>query len=190
MTEPKTTKRCLGYGSSDTHIYYLRQLVSHKSPCLQSACISSIRTQNTDTISLCPDAQLNREAIHCMERVQVCDKKKHAYVSGISMPAFYFTPFLYITTRFHRMISERSAVWNPHHPQLSPKHLVLSTPLPTCTRKAKLTGRDFDHSIFERGFRANKKDTLEVEDQVSVLIEEATAVENLCQCYIGWCPFW
>jgi FKBP12-rapamycin complex-associated protein len=56
--------------------------------------------------------------------------------------------------------------------------------------QAKLTGRDFDHSIFERDFKANKKDTLEVEDQVSVLIEEATSVENLCQCYIGWCPFW
>jgi FKBP12-rapamycin complex-associated protein len=43
----------------------------------------------------------------------------------------------------------------------------------------KLTGRDF---------RANY--TLTVEAQVQRLIQQATAIENLCQCYIGWCPFW
>jgi FKBP12-rapamycin complex-associated protein len=26
--------------------------------------------------------------------------------------------------------------------------------------------------------------------QVQRLIDQATSVENLCQCYIGWCPFW
>jgi phosphatidylinositol kinase/protein kinase (PI-3 family) len=29
-----------------------------------------------------------------------------------------------------------------------------------------------------------------IADQVRVLIEQATLHENLCQCYIGWCPFW
>ncbi|KAJ3431054.1 serine/threonine-protein kinase mtor [Anaeramoeba flamelloides] len=43
----------------------------------------------------------------------------------------------------------------------------------------KLTGRDFD---------PNK--TLDVTQQVEMLIEEASSVENLCQCYNGWCPFW
>lgn len=43
----------------------------------------------------------------------------------------------------------------------------------------KLTGRDF------------KPDTeLSVPEQVDRLIQQATAVENLCQCFPGWCPFW
>eukprot|EP00499_Haloplacidia_sp_CaronLabIsolate_P002700 CAMPEP_0196786586 /NCGR_PEP_ID=MMETSP1104-20130614/21641_1 /TAXON_ID=33652 /ORGANISM="Cafeteria sp., Strain Caron Lab Isolate" /LENGTH=145 /DNA_ID=CAMNT_0042156909 /DNA_START=39 /DNA_END=476 /DNA_ORIENTATION=- len=29
-----------------------------------------------------------------------------------------------------------------------------------------------------------------VEDQVDQLIREATSTLNLCQCYIGWGPFW
>ncbi|KAJ3451110.1 serine/threonine-protein kinase mtor [Anaeramoeba flamelloides] len=43
----------------------------------------------------------------------------------------------------------------------------------------KLTGNDF-----------NLNYTLDVPEQVQMLIEEATSYENLCQCYIGWCPFW
>ncbi|XP_063975702.1 serine/threonine-protein kinase mTOR [Diachasmimorpha longicaudata] len=43
----------------------------------------------------------------------------------------------------------------------------------------KLTGRDFLH-----------EETLSVQRQVQLLIQQATNNENLCQCYIGWCPFW
>ena len=43
----------------------------------------------------------------------------------------------------------------------------------------KLTGRDF-----------NPKECLSVTEQVDLLICQATNNENLCQCYIGWCPFW
>lgn len=43
----------------------------------------------------------------------------------------------------------------------------------------KLTGRDFEAHL-----------TLEVPEQVDLLIKQATSHENLCQCYIGWCPFW
>ncbi|RWS10462.1 hypothetical protein B4U79_12736 [Dinothrombium tinctorium] len=43
----------------------------------------------------------------------------------------------------------------------------------------KLTGKDFDPDI-----------TLAVSQQVDLLIKQATSHENLCQCYIGWCPFW
>merc|ERR1719411_941366 len=43
----------------------------------------------------------------------------------------------------------------------------------------KLTGRDFD-----------PKECLDVKKQVDYLIQQATSNENLCQCYIGWCPFW
>lgn len=39
----------------------------------------------------------------------------------------------------------------------------------------KLTGRDFSHD-----------ETLNVQQQVNLLIQQATNNENLCQCYIGW----
>ncbi|KAF7356539.1 Serine/threonine-protein kinase TOR [Mycena venus] len=43
----------------------------------------------------------------------------------------------------------------------------------------KLTGRDFDPN-----------DTLAVHAQVEKLIQQATSIENLCQCFSGWCAFW
>nr|CAH7722994.1 unnamed protein product [Callosobruchus chinensis] len=43
----------------------------------------------------------------------------------------------------------------------------------------KLTGNDF-----------KLDEPLTVEKQVDLLIQQATSNENLCQCYIGWCPFW
>lgn len=45
--------------------------------------------------------------------------------------------------------------------------------------REKLTGRDFAH-----------EDTLTVQKQVDLLIQQSTSNENLCQSYIGWCPFW
>lgn len=42
----------------------------------------------------------------------------------------------------------------------------------------KLTGKDFIH------------ESLNVSDQVQKLIRMATDHVNLCQLYIGWCPFW
>ncbi|XP_062572359.1 serine/threonine-protein kinase mTOR-like [Saccostrea cucullata] len=43
----------------------------------------------------------------------------------------------------------------------------------------KLTGKDFSSG-----------DAIDVTTQVDLLIKQATSHENLCQCYIGWCPFW
>lgn len=43
----------------------------------------------------------------------------------------------------------------------------------------KFTGNDF----------SRHKD-LDVPDQVDLLIQEATNIENLCQHFIGWCSFW
>ena len=43
----------------------------------------------------------------------------------------------------------------------------------------KLTGNDFTN-----------REVLDVQTQVDLLIQQATSHENLCQCYIGWCPFW
>lgn len=57
--------------------------------------------------------------------------------------------------------------------------------------QSKLNGRDFDRNI-------STDDTSDspvavastVEEQVNRLIIEATSVENLCQLFVGWCPFW
>ncbi|KAF7362629.1 Serine/threonine-protein kinase TOR [Mycena venus] len=43
----------------------------------------------------------------------------------------------------------------------------------------KLTGRDFNMDV-----------ALSVEDQVDKLIRQAMSLENLCQCFAGWCAFW
>ena len=46
--------------------------------------------------------------------------------------------------------------------------------------QAKLSGRDFGAGESELGVPA----------QVQRLIRQAESHENLCQCYIGWWPFW
>eukprot|EP01088_Endostelium_zonatum_P000895 TRINITY_DN1115_c0_g1_i1.p1 TRINITY_DN1115_c0_g1~~TRINITY_DN1115_c0_g1_i1.p1 ORF type:complete len:1488 (-),score=370.97 TRINITY_DN1115_c0_g1_i1:54-4517(-) len=51
--------------------------------------------------------------------------------------------------------------------------------------RAKLDGTDF--SPRGRGLPIVR---LTVEQQVESLIEQATSHENLCQLYVGWCPFW
>ena len=68
---------------------------------------------------------------------------------------------------------------------------------------SKLTGKDFrdmkpgrarqtegldDFKDFQRPIR--EEWPLVVRSQVDRLIEEATKVQNLCQSYVGWCPFW
>lgn len=47
----------------------------------------------------------------------------------------------------------------------------------------KLTGRDFPSG-------AEVEQGLSVKSQVQKLIVQATSHENLCQSYVGWCPFW
>ncbi|KAL2912121.1 phosphatidylinositol kinase-related protein kinase tor1 [Polyrhizophydium stewartii] len=44
---------------------------------------------------------------------------------------------------------------------------------------SKLVGRDFKPTV-----------TLDVPLQVQKLILQATSLENLSQCFVGWCPFW
>ncbi|KAK4259382.1 hypothetical protein QN277_005720 [Acacia crassicarpa] len=69
----------------------------------------------------------------------------------------------------------------------------------------KLTGRDFstcssvssgfiqhavDHSYLISGDTREVDHGLSVKLQVQKLIDQATSHENLCQNYVGWCPFW
>ncbi|KAI3445863.1 hypothetical protein Pfo_002528 [Paulownia fortunei] len=66
----------------------------------------------------------------------------------------------------------------------------------------KLTGRDFsslpsssiqhslEHSTLISGDTHEADHGLSVKLQVQKLILQATSHENLCQNYVGWCPFW
>lgn len=75
--------------------------------------------------------------------------------------------------------------------------------------QSKLNGRDFYSYVANNNNNAsssnntdtNGTDSAEgspaavvqastVEEQVDRLIIEATSVENLCQLFVGWCPFW
>lgn len=49
----------------------------------------------------------------------------------------------------------------------------------------KLTGRDF----LQDGLPGSL-DSDSIQSQVQRLITQACSHENLCQSYIGWCPFW
>ena len=50
--------------------------------------------------------------------------------------------------------------------------------------QSKLTGRDFNKGGVVGG------EELTVDEQVDRLIRQAMDVENLCQLFVGWCPFW
>lgn len=49
--------------------------------------------------------------------------------------------------------------------------------------QSKLTGRDFSKD-------SAGGDELTVDEQVEKLIQQAVCVENLCDLFQGWCPFW
>ena len=44
--------------------------------------------------------------------------------------------------------------------------------------------------IGNRDHEGEQKSKLPIEDQVDLLIQQATSHENLAQCYKGWCPYW
>ncbi|KAG0576661.1 hypothetical protein KC19_5G097200 [Ceratodon purpureus] len=60
----------------------------------------------------------------------------------------------------------------------------------------KLTGHDFmptntaSHMLEPRGDGREIEPGLNVKTQVQKLITQAMSHENLCQSYVGWCPFW
>jgi FKBP12-rapamycin complex-associated protein len=60
----------------------------------------------------------------------------------------------------------------------------------------KLTGLSFpellslDINFTHTGRDFNPDKPLSIQDQVEKLIDSATALENLCQCFSGWCAFW
>lgn len=53
------------------------------------------------------------------------------------------------------------------------------------TIKRKLDGTEFVHTD-----GSTPPEPLQVTEQLAMLTEQATSPLNLCQSYIGWCPFW
>jgi serine/threonine-protein kinase mTOR len=68
---------------------------------------------------------------------------------------------------------------------LSLLHLTLLT---TTSRALQVINR-IQSKLNGRDFGLLEEDTT-VQQQVDRLICEATSVENLCQVFVGWCPFW
>lgn len=63
----------------------------------------------------------------------------------------------------------------------------------------KLTGRDFAPGMLQQTQSPSSwsstgsgllNESVGVAAQVDMLIAQATSNERLCQCFIGWCPFW
>ncbi|KRZ41765.1 Target of rapamycin, partial [Trichinella pseudospiralis] len=70
-------------------------------------------------------------------------------------------------------------------PGFQPSEFVSRKALDIIQRiRDKLTGRDFSSAC------STTSKSLTVQAQVDLLIQQALSHENLCQCYIGWCPFW
>lgn len=61
------------------------------------------------------------------------------------------------------------------------------TNLEVTNKRAKIIVERVQHKLTGQDFAPT---TVDVKEQVELLIKQATNNENLCQCYIGWCPFW
>jgi FKBP12-rapamycin complex-associated protein len=59
----------------------------------------------------------------------------------------------------------------------------------------KLRGMEFSHkNVMKIDQNAEQQVKIsqkrDVDDQVDILIKQATNHENLAACYMGWCPYW
>lgn len=87
-------------------------------------------------------------------------------VEAVANGKFFFYKHYFIS-----LINNDFILENPQGPEL-----LNSRAIAVVNRVSnKLTGRDF-----------NPRVTLDVPTQVEKLIQQATSLENLCQCYVGW----
>lgn len=82
-----------------------------------------------------------------------------------------------ITFKTRPQIGVNDTLDQPAETNLNKRALVIVNRV-----RDKLTGRDFTH--------IDDLSCISVQKQVELLIQQATSNENLCQCYVGWCPFW
>lgn len=54
----------------------------------------------------------------------------------------------------------------------------------------KLRGLEFHNPNKPQELGGAGQKQRKVEDQVDILIKQATSAENLASCYMGWCPYW
>ena len=61
-----------------------------------------------------------------------------------------------------------------------------------CTFEQLPEPEDGSNSFAHRSMTTTEEvgESLDVPAQVQRLISQATSMENLCQSYMGWCPFW
>ncbi|OSX64010.1 hypothetical protein POSPLADRAFT_1065405 [Postia placenta MAD-698-R-SB12] len=73
-----------------------------------------------------------------------------------------------------KLKADENDIFNEHHEVRNERALSVYNRV-----QHKLTGRDFNPDV-----------SLTVAAQVDKLIIQATSLENLCQCFSGWCAFW
>ncbi|KAI9327967.1 armadillo-type protein [Obelidium mucronatum] len=141
--------------------------------------VMRVLRENKDSLMAVLEAFVHDPLINW--RLQITPSPTKEIKSPIKPPNFEIAPEddlkKYATSRKHRT----------HEIDLSPDDDAIDRPevlnaraLTVITRVSnKLTGRDFKTQA-----------PLDVNSQVERLIAQATSMENLCQCYIGWCAFW
>ncbi|CAG9112203.1 unnamed protein product [Plutella xylostella] len=135
----------------------------------------------------------------CESVMEVLHKHKDSVMAVLE--AFVYDPLLnwrLVETGRHSMSDASLCSTDPDSPSTLPSrsrhhlHITESIEAPAelnLNKRAlsiinrirdKLTGKDFP----------GVEEVVGVSKQVDLLIRQATCNENLCQCYIGWCPFW
>ncbi|KFD55349.1 hypothetical protein M513_03689 [Trichuris suis] len=119
----------------------------------------------------------------CENVLSVLRENRESIVAVLE--AFVYDPLLNWRLLEHcsnKGLSNEQKADSPFEHCVHPSEVVSRKALDIVQRiRDKLTGRDFINLY---------ADALDVPAQVEVLIQQATAHENLCQCYVGWCPFW
>ncbi|OQR67589.1 serine/threonine-protein kinase mTOR-like [Tropilaelaps mercedesae] len=163
-------------------------------PASPAKSTQASREQTTGTASLAGEnAVTNGGSTH--DPMKPRSKNGRTSSEKTARPQGSGTPPPSRSVQIQPLSGAQTALPGPQHPATAPGHGVHQQHQPTqgpkqevLNRKAvaiiervreKLTGCDFD-----------KRTHLEVSQQVELLIRQATSPENLCQCYIGWCPFW
>ncbi|CAN0011117.1 unnamed protein product [Ectocarpus sp. 12 AP-2014] len=88
-----------------------------------------------------------------------------------------------VASRFSRSTRERDL-----QQELGPEGT--SAPQEALNEKAVKVIRRVQDKLSGLEFGDGDEPPYKVKAQVDLLIKQATSNERLCQCFIGWCPFW
>ncbi|EGT38365.1 hypothetical protein CAEBREN_29363 [Caenorhabditis brenneri] len=103
------------------------------------------------------------------------------------LEAFVYDPV--INWRLVEGMKKNPTLKKDNAPRLATTNAILPSTTTTDTImetiKRKLNGTEFVHND-----PSTTPEALPVTDQLAMLTDQATSSINLCQSYIGWCPFW